>query len=402
MLELDGHAKTLSERPLRTRLPRISIEPGTHTLGPKNGTLSVRTRRAGAVAKAGHNLLIHVIGWNATLEIGDESSLVLEVDSTSLRVREGTGGMQALTSDDKANIEQTINDEVLLRTDIAFRSTSVRVDDRRLGVEGDLTLNGQTHPIAFELAVDAGTRLRGAAVVKQSEWGMTPYTALFGALTVTDDVEVAIDVTLAAAEEYELMRPQELKPALLVLDGISRLSVLGHHTLYEGYVEKRNDILERLATADRASANQISSEVRALKIELSFAIGAIRNHELYFEHLGGEGRNPAGAVGRLIKRDFGSADAWRADLKATAMGSRGWAWTAYDWDEGRLFNYLGDAQNAFPIWNATPVVALDVEEHAYVLDFGTDREAYIDAFFANLDWSAVNDRVWTHRIPLLP
>jgi superoxide dismutase, Fe-Mn family len=365
--------------------------------------LSVRTGRAGAVAKAGHNLLIHVIGWNATLEIGDESSLVLDVDSTSLRVREGTGGMQALTGDDKANIEQTINDEVLLRTGIEFRSTAVRVDDRRLGVEGELTLSGQTRPIEFELGVD-GARLTGAVLVKQSEWGMTPYTALFGALTVTDDVEVGIDVTLTSKEEaaarYELMRPQVLKPALLELEAISRLSVLAHYALYEGYVAQRNDVLRRLAAADRANANQISSDVRALKVELSFAIGAIRNHELYFEHLGGEGRNPPGAVARLIQRDFGSADAWRADLKATGMSGRGWAWTAYDWDEGRLTNYVGDAENAFPIWNATPLVALDVDEHAYIVDFGTDREAYIDAFFANLDWSVVNDRVWTHRVPL--
>ena len=64
------------------------------------------------------------------------------------------------------------------------------------------------------------------------------------------------------------------------------------------------------------------------------------------------------------------------------MGGRGWAWTAYDWDEGRLFNYIGDAQNTFPVWNATPLVALDVYEHAYFLDFQTDRASYIEAFFA--------------------
>ena len=55
------------------------------------------------------------------------------------------------------------------------------------------------------------------------------------------------------------------------------------------------------------------------------------------------------------------------------MAGRGWAWTAYDWDESRLFNYVGDAQNTYPIWNATPLVALDVYEHAYFIDFQTDR-----------------------------
>ena len=98
-------------------------------------------------------------------------------------------------------------------------------------------------------------------------------------------------------------------------------------------------------------------------------------------------------------RHFGSADAWRADLKATGMAGRGWAWTAYDWDEGRLFNYLGDAQNTFPVWNATPIVALDVYEHAYFLDFQTDRASYIDAFFTNLDWDVVNGWIEQYGIP---
>jgi Fe-Mn family superoxide dismutase len=199
---------------------------------------------------------------------------------------------------------------------------------------------------------------------------------------------------------YEEIRPRELKPALLELDGISRASVEAHYKLYEGYVGKRNEILGKLEGLDRGGANQIYSELRALKVELSFAVGGIKNHEVYFEHLGGDGGDPGGAIADLLKRDFGSVDAWRADLKATGMAGRGWAWTAYDWDEGRLFNYVGDTQNTYPIWNATPLVALDVYEHAYFLDFQTDRAGYIDAFFANLDWAVVNDWVSKYQIPL--
>ena len=141
--------------------------------------------------------------------------------------------------------------------------------------------------------------------------------------------------------------------------------------------------------------------MRALKVDLSFAIGGIKNHEIYFEHLGGGRRRARRARSReLIARDFGSLENWRADLKATGMAGRGWAWTAYDWDEGRLFNYIGDAQNTFPIWNATPLVALDVYEHAYFLDFQTDRASYIEAFFANLDWDVVND--WVERYQITP
>jgi superoxide dismutase, Fe-Mn family len=199
--------------------------------------------------------------------------------------------------------------------------------------------------------------------------------------------------------EYEQIAPRALKPALLELDGISRAAVEAHYKLYEGYVSKRNEILGRLAGADADSANQVYSDVRALKVDLSFAIGGIKNHELYFEHLGGHGGDPSGAVAELLDRDFGSVDAWRADLKATGMAARGWAWTAYDWDEGRLFNYIGDAQNTFPVWNATPLVALDVYEHAYFLDYQTDRASYIDVFLANLDWDVVSDWVGRYGIP---
>jgi Fe-Mn family superoxide dismutase len=200
------------------------------------------------------------------------------------------------------------------------------------------------------------------------------------------------------AFNHEEITARELKPALLELDGISRETVEAHYKLYEGYVNKRNEIMEKLAEIDLASANQVYSEVRALKVELSFALGGIKNHEIYFEHLGGGGRDPDGRIGELIRRDFGSAAEWRADLKATGMAGRGWAWTAYDWDEGRLFNYVGDAQNTYPIWNATPLVALDVYEHAYFIDYQTDRASYIDAFFNNLDWDTVNDWVRQYQI----
>jgi Fe-Mn family superoxide dismutase len=203
---------------------------------------------------------------------------------------------------------------------------------------------------------------------------------------------------MALAFKFEEITARELKPELLELDGISRETIEAHYKLYQGYVAKRNEILAALDGVDLASANQVFSEVRALKVELSFAVGGIKNHEIYFEHLGGGGGDPDGPFGALVKRDFDSVEAWRADLKASGMAGRGWAWTAYDWDEGRLFNYVGDAQNTYPIWNATPLVALDVYEHAYFLDYQTDRASYIDAFFDNLDWATVNDWVSKYQI----
>jgi Fe-Mn family superoxide dismutase len=200
------------------------------------------------------------------------------------------------------------------------------------------------------------------------------------------------------AQNHEEIAARELKPELLEMDGISRASVEAHYKLYQGYVAKRNEILTRLAEVDLSTANQVYSDVRSLKIDLTFAIGGVKNHEIYFEHLGGGGGDPTGPIASLIERDFGSVEAWRTDLKATGMGGRGWAWTAYDWDEQRLFNYIGDAQNTFPVWNATPLVALDVYEHAYFLDYQTDRASYIDAFFANLDWDVVASWVSKYQI----
>jgi Fe-Mn family superoxide dismutase len=199
---------------------------------------------------------------------------------------------------------------------------------------------------------------------------------------------------------FEEIAPREIRPELLEMDGISRASVEAHYKLYQGYVAKRNEILGRLADIDPSGGNQVYSDLRALKVDLTFAIGGVKNHEIYFAHLGGPGGDPSGPSRDLIERNFGSVQAWRADLKGTGMAGRGWAWSAYDWDEQRLFNYVGDAQNTFPIWNATPLVALDVYEHAYFLDYQTDRASYIDAFFANLDWAVVNDWITRYGIPV--
>ena len=182
----------------------MSIQRGTHALGPESGTLTVRTKRTGAAAKAGHNLVIDVTAWRATLEIGEDparSSVELDADATSLRVREGSGGMQALGDDDKASIQETIDDEVLKREGIEFRSTAVQTaaDGSQISVQGELTLVGKTAPIAFDLTVGDDGKLSGSVVVKQTDWGIAPYSTLFGALKVVDEVEVAIDARLPSA-----------------------------------------------------------------------------------------------------------------------------------------------------------------------------------------------------------
>jgi polyisoprenoid-binding protein YceI len=177
----------------------VGLQAGTYRLGPDDGTLSIHTGRTGAAAKAGHDLLIEVTAWQGTLRVGDDpadTSVELEADATSLQVREGSGGLQSLGDDDKANIRTTIDDDVLEGRPIAFRSTAVTGADGHLTVQGELTLAGTTRPLAFDLAVDDDGRLSGAAVVKQTDWGMKPYSTLFGALKVADEVRVEIDAAL--------------------------------------------------------------------------------------------------------------------------------------------------------------------------------------------------------------
>ena len=172
----------------------MDIPPGHYTLGPGDATLTVRTRKAGAASKAGHNLRIEVTSWRATLDVAEDpaaTQMALTADARSLRVREGTGGMQALDDDDMENIEQTIDDEVLKGTPIVFRSTSVRRDGDRYDVSGELELWGKRRPLGFSLDV-AGGQVTGSARVKQTDWGMKPYSALFGTLKVADEIEVEI------------------------------------------------------------------------------------------------------------------------------------------------------------------------------------------------------------------
>lgn len=173
------------------------------------------------------------------------------------------------------------------------------------------------------------------------------------------------------------------------VEGMSAHLMGEHYKLYEGYVKKANEILEKLKTVDYTTANATQSDLRSLKLGYSFALNAIKSHELYFQNISGKGEKPQGWIASEIDKTFGSYDNWVKDMKATGIAARGWVWFAFDWQTGSIFNYLGDSHDAFPIWHATPLVALDVYEHAYMIDYGVARADYIDMFFKNLDWNSV-------------
>lgn len=184
------------------------------------------------------------------------------------------------------------------------------------------------------------------------------------------------------------------------MEGFSERMMQEHYKLYEGYIKKANEIQEKLKTVDGSTANATQSDLRSLKLGMSFAVDAIKGHELYFSHLGGKSVTPLDGISKLIEKSFGNYETWLNDMKQTGIAARGWVWSAYDWDSGELMNVLGDGHDAFPIWNATPLVALDVYEHAYFIDYGVNRKDYIETFFKNINWDVVEKRITDHKITI--
>ena len=165
----------------------------SQNFGPDNGSLKLRTGRTGGAAKAGHDLVIEVESWQATLDPEAQPALTLTADSRSLRVLEGSGGLKSLTDSDKGDIKKTIDKEVLKGCAIEFRSSEVQTTAGGLSVSGELTLNGKQAPVTFDLAVGDDGHVTGNAKVAQTAFGMKPYSALFGALKVADEIDIEID-----------------------------------------------------------------------------------------------------------------------------------------------------------------------------------------------------------------
>ncbi|HEX4934235.1 MAG TPA: YceI family protein [Gemmatimonadaceae bacterium] len=155
----------------------------------------MRTSREGRAAKAGHDLVIDVTGWSAEVDL-DGGAVSLDVDPDSLRVREGVGGVKPLSAGDKEKIEQTIAGEVLHGGPLAFRSTSVDPGSPFV-VAGELTLAGETRPLEVQVDVGDDGTATATVAVRQTDWGITPQSAMMGALRVGDEVQVALTVRLS-------------------------------------------------------------------------------------------------------------------------------------------------------------------------------------------------------------
>ena len=169
----------------------MSIPEGTHTIGPSNGTLKVRTGREGAAAKAGHDLELGVTSWEATVEGGDSPSIKLTADPNSFEVIKGEGGAKPLGDKDKADIKKSISGKVLGSDQITFTSTEVTDSEAK----GDLSIAGSSSQVSVPISV-SGDKISGSVTLSQSDYGIKQFKALMGALKVKDEVTVEFEGSL--------------------------------------------------------------------------------------------------------------------------------------------------------------------------------------------------------------
>lgn len=179
--------------------------------------------------------------------------------------------------------------------------------------------------------------------------------------------------------------------------GFSKPQLLAHFKLYEGYVKQLNVILKRLGTADRAGANYAFGEYSELKRREPVAYNGMVLHELYFDALGRAGRTrPNATVKQHIAASYGSWNGWLKDMTAAASSCHGWALLVFDPVEHKLKTNLVQSEHHVGLFANTHIlIALDVWEHAYAMQFGINKAEYLQAFFDALDWDVIGQRFQT-------
>lgn len=184
------------------------------------------------------------------------------------------------------------------------------------------------------------------------------------------------------------LRPLTIDPA--TLNGLSEKLIVSHHANnYTGAVKRLNAIRQQLAQLDWPSTPVFT--INGLKREELIAANSAWLHELYFDILGGDGVLPDSELSAALASNFGSVDRWRSEFSALAKamgGGSGWAMLSWSSREGRLFTHWA-ADHTHLLAGATPLLALDMYEHAYHMDFGAKAAAYVDAFMQNIRWEAV-------------
>jgi Fe-Mn family superoxide dismutase len=180
---------------------------------------------------------------------------------------------------------------------------------------------------------------------------------------------------------------------LIGMQGFSETLLRNHFTLYQGYVTNTNRVLDTLAQLLK-DGKTATPEYAELKRRMGFEFNGMRLHEYYFENLGGKGGAASSKLAQKMAEDFGGVDAWEADFRATgSMRGIGWVVLYQDTAAGRLLNqWINEHETGHPA-GCQPLLVMDVFEHAFMTDYGLKRADYIQAFFGNIDWGAVEARL---------
>jgi Fe-Mn family superoxide dismutase len=181
--------------------------------------------------------------------------------------------------------------------------------------------------------------------------------------------------------------------ALIGMPGFSETLLKNHFTLYQGYVTNTNKVLDTL-DALLKDGKAATPEFAELKRRLGWEFDGMRLHEYYFENLGASALDTQGALAKKLAADFGSVENWEKDFRATgAMRGIGWVALYQDPASGRLVNFWINEHDGGHPAGGTPVLIMDVFEHAFMIDYGLKRADYIAAFFTNINWKAAEGRV---------
>ncbi len=181
---------------------------------------------------------------------------------------------------------------------------------------------------------------------------------------------------------------------LIGMEGFSDTLLTNHFTLYQGYVTNTNKLTDILA-AMLKEGKTATPEYAELKRRFGFEFNGMRLHEYYFENLGG--KNPldrSSALAKKLAGAFGSYDDWEKDFRATgAMRGIGWVVLYQDNTNGGLCNQWINEHEVGHLTGCRPILVMDVFEHAFMLDYGLKRADYMEAFYKNVDWKVVADRL---------
>jgi Fe-Mn family superoxide dismutase len=178
------------------------------------------------------------------------------------------------------------------------------------------------------------------------------------------------------------------------LDGISAKNIEEHLKLYKGYVTNSNLILNKIKEYEKDPVEN-AYVLGELHRRFSFEFDGMRNHEYYFAHLSGGSKDldSNGLIYKAIEREWGSFENWSTQFKSIAMTRGvGWAILYYDKHSEHLLNQWVDEHHLGQLTGLSPLLCLDMWEHAYVYDYPTsEKKKYVEAFFANLNWQTAEE-----------